>query len=107
MKIDPRIQLPSDIQSDSIKNSRTPSAQTQGTSRPSTTGSAAGEDTVSISSTHGDLQTLKASLSNVPEIRIDRVNALQQKVSTGQYAPSSEKIADAIIADHATRAAKA
>jgi anti-sigma28 factor (negative regulator of flagellin synthesis) len=53
------------------------------------------------------VQTLKASLLNVPEIRIDRVNALQQKVSTGQYVPSSEKIADAIIAEHVTRAAKA
>jgi negative regulator of flagellin synthesis FlgM len=107
MKIDPRVQLPGDIQSDSVKNSRKSGAQTGGTSQASTTRSVVGEDTVNISSTHGDVQTLKASLLNVPEIRIDRVNALQQKVSAGQYAPSSEKIADAIIADHLTRAAKA
>ena len=107
MKIDPRVQLPGDIQSDSVKNSRKSGAQTGGTAQAATTRSVVGEDTVNISSTHGDVQTLKASLLNVPEIRIDRVNALQPKVSTGQYAPSSEKIADAIIADHVARAAKA
>jgi negative regulator of flagellin synthesis FlgM len=107
MKIDPRVQLPGDIRSDSVKNSRKSGTQTDGTSQASTTRSVVGEDTVNISSTHGDVQTLKASLLNVPEIRIDRVNALQQKVSTGQYVPSSEKIADAIIAEHVTRAAKA
>jgi flagellar biosynthesis anti-sigma factor FlgM len=107
MKIDPRVQLPGDIQSDSVKNSRKSGTQTNGTSPASTTRSVAGEDTVNISSTHGDVQALKASLLNVPEIRIDRVNAFQQKVSTGRYVPSSEKIADAIIADHLNRAAKA
>ena len=107
MKIDPRVQLPGDIQTDSVKSSRKSGAQSQGTSGASGSSSATGEDTVSISSTHGDVQTLKASLESVPEVRVGVVNALQQKVNSGQYAPSSEKIADAIIAEQAKRAANA
>jgi flagellar biosynthesis anti-sigma factor FlgM len=107
MKIDPRIQLPGDIQPDSVKNSRKASTQATGTSGLSTTNAATSEDTVSISSTHGDVQTLKANFASVPEVRIDRVNALQQKVDTGHYAPSPEKIADAIIADQTSRSANA
>jgi flagellar biosynthesis anti-sigma factor FlgM len=106
MKIDPRVQLPGDIQTDSVKSSRKSGAQSQGTSGASGSSSATGQDTVSISSTHGDVQTLKASLENVPEVRVGVVNALQHKVNSGQYAPSSEKIADAII-NEASRAARA
>ena len=107
MKIDPIIQLPGNIQADSVKNSRKSSAQTPGTSGASTTSPSTSEDTVSISSTHSDVQALKANFANVPEVRIDRVNALQQKVETGQYSPSPEKIADAIIADQTSRSANA
>jgi flagellar biosynthesis anti-sigma factor FlgM len=107
MKIDPTIQSPGNIQADSVKNSRKSSAQNPGTSGASTTSPTTGEDTVSISSTHSDVQTLKANFANVPEVRIDRVNALQQKVETGQYSPSPEKIAAAIIADQTSRSASA
>lgn len=107
MKIDPRVQLPGDIQPDSVKNSRKSGGQSQGASSTSGAGPSAGEDTVSISSTHGDLQTLKASFANVPEVRTGRVTALQQQVDSGQYAPSSEKIADAVIADQSSGFARA
>jgi flagellar biosynthesis anti-sigma factor FlgM len=107
MKIDPLIPLPGEVQTDSVQSSRKSGGQSQGSSGASATGSAAAQDTVNISSTHGDVQTLKANFSSVPEVRTSLVTALQQKVNSGQYAPSSAKIVDAIINDQASRAAKA
>ena len=107
MKIDPRIQLPSENQPDPVKSSHNSGVQSKGAASASGAHPAAGEDTVSISSTHGELQTLTASLANVPEVRTDRVNALQQRVDSGQYQPDSQKIADAILVDQAGRGARA
>jgi anti-sigma28 factor (negative regulator of flagellin synthesis) len=36
----------------------------------------------------------------VPEVRADRVSVLQQQVQTGNFRPDSEKVADAMIAEH-------
>jgi flagellar biosynthesis anti-sigma factor FlgM len=104
MKIDPRIPS-SDVQTDSVMNSRKSGGQYQTTSGASATAPVAGEDTVHISSTHADVQTLKANFASVPEVRVGIVNALQHRVKSGQYTPSSAKIADAIINDQAGRAA--
>ncbi len=103
MKIDPTIQFPSDPQSDRVTNA--PSKTTQSQSSGSATGasSPSGEDTFSLSSAHGEVQTLTANLANVPEVRNQRVAALQQRVSNGSYQPDSQKVADAIIADQGGR----
>jgi flagellar biosynthesis anti-sigma factor FlgM len=104
MKIDPTIQFPSDPQSDRVTTSagKTPPAQSSGST--SATSSASGEDTFNLSSTHAEVQALAASFANVPEVRTQRVTALQQRVSSGAYQPDSLKVADAIIADQAGRA---
>jgi negative regulator of flagellin synthesis FlgM len=104
MKIDPNIQFPSDPQSDRLTtNSAGKAAQTNGSATTVNPDTAAGEDTFSLSSTHGDVQTLTANLANVPEVRAQRVSALQQQISNGTYQPDSSKVADAIIADQAGR----
>ena len=105
MKIDPRVPLPGDNQPAPVKGSRTSGAKSGGASSTAGASSAGGEDTVNISSTHGELQSLTASLANVPEVRTDRVSALQPQVSSGHYQPDSQKIADAILADQAGRSA--
>jgi flagellar biosynthesis anti-sigma factor FlgM len=105
MKIDPRTVLPADVQSTPVKNSRAgaqPAGKESAGVKP-----AAGEDTVHISSVHSDVQTLKANLAHVPEVRAAKVNALQQRVSSGQYKPDSQKVADAIIAEQSRRSSKA
>jgi flagellar biosynthesis anti-sigma factor FlgM len=106
MKIDPRTQLPGEVQSTPVKTSRNAGAAP---SFKQSTGvnPAAGEDTVRISSTHTDLQTLKANLAAVPEVRVDRVDTLQQQVNSGYYKPDSQRVADAIIADQSRRGTKA
>jgi flagellar biosynthesis anti-sigma factor FlgM len=104
MKIDPRTVLPGDVQSTPVKNSRTgaqPGAKDSSGVKP-----AAGEDTVHISSAHGDVQTLKANFAHVPEVRTAKVNALQ-RVHSGNYKPDSQKVADAIIAEQSQRSSKA
>jgi len=105
MKIDPRTVLPADVQSTPVKNSRAgaqPAAKDSTGVKP-----ASGEDTVHISSVHSDVQTLKASLAHVPEVRAAKVNALQQRVSSGNYKPDSQKVADAIIAEQSRHSGKA
>jgi flagellar biosynthesis anti-sigma factor FlgM len=99
MKIDPRIQFPNDPASEQVKNARTGASRSKSSS-PGVS-SAAGEDTVKLSSTHGEVQTLAAGLAHVPEVRTNRVQALQAQVRGGQYHPDSAKVADAMIQDHA------
>jgi len=107
MKIDPRIQLPGDAQPDRVKGSRKGSVQQSGNISSSGVSSPSGEDTVRLSSTHGEIQTLAANLQKVPEVRVDRVNALQKQVRDGQFQPDNQKIADAIVAEHSRLNTKA
>lgn len=100
MKIDPRVQLPSDAQSEQVKSTRPSATKSQGTSQSSDVHSTAGQDTVSISRKHQEVQTLAANLANVPEVRAERIGALRQKVQSGNYHPDSGEIADSLIADH-------
>jgi flagellar biosynthesis anti-sigma factor FlgM len=104
MKIDPRVQLPGDIQPDAVKASRKSGVQSPAASGAAGVKPSSGEDTVNISSAHGDVQTLSASLANVPEVRAPQVNALRQQVNSGQYRPDSQKVADALIVDQSSRA---
>ena len=99
MKIDPTIQFPIDPQSDRVTSSAGKSVPSQGSTSSSSAASANGEDTFNLSSTHATVQSLTAGLANVPEVRSQRVSALQQKVSSGTYQPDSQKIANAILAD--------
>lgn len=103
MKIDPTIRLPNDPQSDRVTTSGTKGAPSPSSGSASAAGSVSGEDTFSLSSTHGEVQVLSANLANVPEVRAQRVSALQQRVNTGTYQPDSLKVADAMIVDQASR----
>ena len=103
MKIDPSVQFPIDPQSGRVTNAPTKATQSKASSSTTGADAAAGQDTFSLSSTHGEIQTLTASLAKVPEVRTQRVVALQQRVNAGAYQPDSQKVADAIIADQVGR----
>ena len=103
MKIDPTIQFPNDPQPDRVTNPPGKATLPQRPRSPEGASSPSGEDTLSLSSTHEVVQALTASLASVPEIRTQRVAALQQRVNSGVYQPESQKVADAIIADQAGR----
>jgi flagellar biosynthesis anti-sigma factor FlgM len=103
MKIDPTIQFPNDPQSDRVPGAPSKPALPQRSATSSGASSATGEDTFSLSSTHDQVQSLTASLANVPEVRTQLVAALQQRVNNGTYQPDSGKVADAILADQSGR----
>ena len=105
MKIDPTIQFPIDPQPDRVSNAPGKATSSQGSPNASGATSAGGEDTFNLSSTHAEIQTLTAGLANVPEVRTQRVAALQQKINSGTYQPDSQRVAEAIITDQAGRKA--
>src|SRR5271154_769346 len=101
MNIDPKIQLTTnDAQSEAVQSARTADRQVSASDKAAKTAPASGEDTVSLSSTHHEVQSLTASLSGGPEVRSDLVNNLRTQIQQGQYQPSSQKVADAIAREH-------
>jgi flagellar biosynthesis anti-sigma factor FlgM len=99
MKIDPRIPITTDAQPDQRVANAQNRAQTQASANASGVSPASGEDTVSLSGAHSQIQKLTASVANVPEVRSARVSALQQQVSSGKYQPKSQDIADAMLSE--------
>src|SRR5277367_1141601 len=99
MSIDPRIQVNSEAQSEAVQSARTTDRQaaTNKTAQAAPHGS---EDTVSISSTHQEVQSLTVSLAAVPDVRTERVASLRSQIQQGQYQPSSQKVADAIVQEY-------
>ena len=103
MKIDPTVQFPNDPQSERVSGAPNKTTLPPRSGSPAGASPANGEDTFSLSSTHDVVQSLTASLASVPEVRTQRVSALQQRVNSGSYQPASQNVADAIIADQAGR----
>ena len=106
MKIDSRIQFPDDPQSGQVKGTDK-GVSSRKTSSSSGISSTSGEDTVKLSSTHSEVRALAADVAQVPDVRLHRVQALQQRVKSGTFKPDKQKVADAIIADHSKQASKA
>jgi flagellar biosynthesis anti-sigma factor FlgM len=96
-----------------------PSSQYLGNVAPDTVGSAQGAkipppqtgagagvestvdagDTVQFSGTLSEAQQLKAQLAQTPDVRANRVAALQQQVAQGTYQPSNGQIASAMMSE--------
>jgi flagellar biosynthesis anti-sigma factor FlgM len=107
MKIDPRIQAPSDLQNEAVKNAKGSVARPQAETKSGGANAASSGDTFQLSSRHSEVQHLTAQVAQVPEVRADKVAALQAKVSNNSYKPDSGKVADALLAEHTRKAAQA
>ncbi len=94
MRVDPRILMPGDLQPDRVGETATNTAQQtrNATERPQV-------DTVRLSSDHEIVNRLRAELDRLPEIRADRVEALQTAIQQGTYKPTHEQVAEAILKD--------
>ncbi len=55
------------------------------------------KDKVEISQAGKDYQTAKAAVAAAPDIREDKVEAIKQKIASGTYDVSGEKLADKLI----------
>ena len=61
--------------------------------------SVAGEDKIDFSAAAFETGRLVDQLKSLPDIRQEKVTALRQQISTGDFKPSNEDIADAILKD--------
>jgi len=56
-----------------------------------------GEDQAQLSGTRAQVQALAAQVSQLPEIRQEKVSALRQVVQGGSYQPSAKQVAEAVF----------
>jgi negative regulator of flagellin synthesis FlgM len=90
MRIDAPLPLPENIQTPNI--TRSGSSASQSSASPVSSG----QDQAQFSVDSGTVQQLKSALSQLPEVRQERVNALRQAVNDGSYQVSNQQLADAI-----------
>jgi negative regulator of flagellin synthesis FlgM len=76
------------------------SSRANNTGKSSSSSRASSSDsgaTVQLSSTHTTLQAAKAALADTPDVRADRVAELRSQLQSGQYNPSNDEIAGAMM----------
>jgi flagellar biosynthesis anti-sigma factor FlgM len=93
MRIDGALPFPENVQTQGVTRSG-PSAQQN---PPAMVNS--DQDQAQLSVDSGTVQQLKTTLSQLPEIRQDRVDALRQAVSSGSYHISDQQLGDAMGSD--------
>jgi flagellar biosynthesis anti-sigma factor FlgM len=57
-------------------------------------------DALSVSSTAQFIAVAEAHLAKVPDIRMDKVDALKAKLESDQYNPDGEAVAKGIVKEH-------
>jgi len=62
-----------------------------------TAGTGLGQDQAQLSGGHAQVAALAAQAAQLPEVREERVHALRQAVESGQYGPSPETVAGALL----------
>jgi flagellar biosynthesis anti-sigma factor FlgM len=58
-----------------------------------------GEDQAELSGAHTQVQALVGQALQLPEVREERVQTLRQAVASGQYLPSPQEVAGALLAN--------
>ena len=56
-------------------------------------------DQTQLSASQSGVQDLKAELTSLPDVRQDRVTALQKAIASGSFQPSDQQIAEAVLGD--------
>ena len=93
MRVDASLSFPENLQPQKVASSGSPTQQ----NRPPSVDS--GQDQAQLSVHNQSIQQLKSNLSQVPEVRQERVDALRQAVSNGSYQVSDQQLGDAIASD--------
>lgn len=106
MKIDPTIPSNGELQSGRVQTGKTDAFVSQSQAKPASQPPAHSEDTVQLSSRHGEVQSLAAQAAQLPEVRTQQVAAFQSQVRSGSYQPNSQRIAASILGDQNSRATK-
>lgn len=86
---------------DAIRAARQSSVKTEGKNKTESGDGQIrfGEDKIQLSERAGEVGKLVNEIKNLPDVRQARVNELREQIASGEYAPSGEKIADAILSE--------
>jgi len=93
MRVDGPLPSPESLQPQNVSRPGSPTQQ----NRPAPVDS--DQDQAQLSVDNSTMQSLKASLSRMPEVRQERVDALRQAISSGSYQVSDQQLSDAISSD--------
>ncbi len=107
MKIDPRIPAANEAQSERVKNANVSAPKGQPEEKSAGSATVSAGDTFQLSQKHSEVQQLSAQVGQVPDVRQERVRPLRAQVQSGNYKPSSAKVADAVLAEQSQKSAKA
>jgi flagellar biosynthesis anti-sigma factor FlgM len=73
------------------------------TAVPASVGSVATSDAVQVSSAARLVAVAQEALAGVPDIRMDKVEAIKNQLDADAYHPDGEAVADGIIKEHMAR----
>ena len=93
MKIDAPLTFPQQAETQRVGTAASAPAQKQGETVALT------PDSAHLSVDGGKVQQLKADLAAVPDVRQDRVAALQKAIASGSYKVSGQQIVQAMSSD--------
>jgi negative regulator of flagellin synthesis FlgM len=93
MRVDGPFSSPESLPPDQVGRSGSTSQSNRSTP------ASAGQDEAQLSVDNDTIQSLRASLAQVPEVRQERVAALRQAVSQGSYQVSDQQLGDAMAND--------
>jgi flagellar biosynthesis anti-sigma factor FlgM len=91
MRIDPQIPAAENTGTSRVNDAQSGAAK--GASTPLTSGP---NDTVQLSSGQATVRQLVTQLSQIPDVRQDKVNALAAQIQSGTFQRSNEQVAGAI-----------
>jgi flagellar biosynthesis anti-sigma factor FlgM len=94
MRIDPQNPAVGSPGASGVDN--TPSAQVK--SLQQQPAAAAPSDTVELSSGQATVRQLVSQLSQIPDVRQEKVSSLRAAIGSGEYKPSGAQVADALAA---------
>jgi flagellar biosynthesis anti-sigma factor FlgM len=92
MRIDPQIPAAENSGTNRVGDSQSGAAK-----RSSAPPAAEPSDTVQLSSDQATVRQLVSQLSQVPDVRQERVNSLRSEIQSGQFQRSNDQVAGAVV----------
>ena len=91
----------------SIKTGGPATSQKMGTGVPSASAGPVGQavpgDALSVSSGAHFIAVARAHMAGIPDVRMDKVEALRARLDSDSYNPDGEAVADGLVKEHTPR----